>query len=630
MTMVYLNNTSIEEVLEGFLRSLGEYKFDRMEVLPVNECLERILAENIFAIRSVPHYHSSAMDGYQVRAVDTKDANVDNPVLLTWDQVKYLDTGDPVLPEFDSVIKIEDVHKTEQGIEIIAAATMWQNIRPIGEDITAHDLLLTAGKALKPMDIAALIASGIRAVKVLAPPKVAIIPTGDEIISWEKDPKVGEIVDSNSHLFYSLVKSWGGEPTIYPITADDFDPLKGIVSEAISNSDLVLINAGSSAGSEDYTSEVIADLGEVLYHGVAIKPGKPAIFGKISKKPVIGIPGYPVSGFVVMDEMVKEVFYALKGQQAPKRKIIQGKLTKPVISDLKFKEFVRVKVGYVNGKYIISPMGRGAALMSTVVHGDGFLIIPQNSEGYKAGEEVQVELFEEKQYENTLVSIGSHDMALDIMATHMAPTHELSSAHVGSLGGIMAIKKGESHFGGIHLLDPHTGIYNISYVRKYLKGTGAVLVNLVKRTQGLMVQKNNPKGIKNVTDLKDKIIANRQKGAGTRVLLDYLLHQEGIRPEEIQGYSREFFTHLAVASEVKSGRAEAAIGIYAAARAMDLEFIPLYEENYDLVISRDFYQSQEYKDLYKVITSTQFKKEVEELGGYNFKETGKVIYLEGN
>ncbi len=627
--MVYLNNTPIKTVIDGFMKSLGSYRFQSTEIIPVKDALGRVLAQNIFAHRSVPHYHSSAMDGYQVRAEDTLKANVDNPVLLDDNKAKYLDTGDAISPEYDSVIKIEDVHKNEKGIEIMAAATKWQHIRPIGEDITAHDLLLTSGKKLKPMDIAALIASGTKEVLVFKTPKVAIIPTGDEIVSWDKNPKVGEIIDSNSHLFAGMVKTWGGEPVIYPITPDKFLELVNVVKEAVKECDMVLINAGSSAGSEDYTSKVIDELGEVLFHGVAIKPGKPAIFGKIDLKPVIGIPGYPVSGYVIMEVMTKEVFYGLMNQNVPKGKIITGILSKPVVSDLKFEEYVRVKVGKVNGKYIVSPLSRGAALMSTVVHGDGFLVIPQNSEGYKAGEEVAVILFEEKDFNNILVSIGSHDMSLDILATHLAPNLGLSSAHVGSLGAIMSIKKGEAHFGGIHLLDPDTGTYNISYVDKYLKGTGAVLVNLVKRTQGLMVQKGNPKNIKGIKDLVGKSIANRQKGAGTRVLLDYLLQQENIEGSNISGYEREYFTHLGVASEVKSGRADAGMGIFAAAKAMDLDFIPLYEENYDLLITKEFYQSEQYAVLLEKIKSDKFKLEVESLGGYNLAECGNIIYSEG-
>ena len=623
--------------LKGLKESLGNYKFSAKESIPVNQALGRVLAENIFAIRSVPHYHSSAMDGYQVRAQDTIAANVDNPVFLNFGgsegKAKYLDTGDPVLPEFDSVIKIEDVHKKEDGIEILSAATKWQHIRPIGEDITAHDLLLTEGRKIKPMDIAALIASGIKKLEVVKRPKVAIIPTGDEIIWWEREPKIGEIVDSNSHLFSGMIKEWGGDPEIYPITPDNLNKLKEVVSDAISKYDLVLINAGSSAGSEDYTSQVIEELGEVIHHGIAVKPGKPTILGNIAGKPVIGLPGYPVSGYVIMEAIVKDIFHHLKGESCPSRKTIEAKLTKPVVSDLKYQEYVRVKLGKIKGQYIVSPMARGSALMSTVVQGDGFLVIPQNSEGYRAGEVVPVEMFEEKDFENTLVSIGSHDMALDILATYLAPNFGISSAHVGSLGGIMALKKGEAHFAGVHLLDPETGSYNIPYVKKYLAGSRVMLMNLVKRTQGLMVEKGNPQQIKSIKCLEGKSLANRQKGAGTRVLLDYLLAKEGMCHSTIEGYNKEFFTHLAVAAEVKSGRAHTGMGIYAAAKAMDLDFIPLYEENYDLLISEDFYLSPElsgFKVLQAVLSSPAFKKEVEALGGYNLEECGNIIYLEEN
>ncbi|WP_350343324.1 molybdopterin biosynthesis protein [Proteinivorax tanatarense] len=627
--MVYLKNTPLEECLDSYKKEFS--KLIEIDKIEPEDSLGRVCADNVYATRSVPHYVSSAMDGYAVKAEETVGANVDKPVELKFDkQAVYVDTGDAVPDGFDAVIKIEDVNKLQDGIEIIGAAFKGQHIRPIGEDIVAHELLLPKGKTIEPMDVAVMVASGTKKVLVTSEIKVAIIPTGDEIVSHKNNPQIGEIVDSNSHLFAALLKKWGANPVVYPIVKDDFKALKETVKDAAAKCHMVLLNAGSSAGKDDYSSEVINTLGEVYYHGVAIKPGKPTILGKAFDKPIIGVPGYPVSGFIVMEKIIKEIYHSLMEITSVPSITLKARLTKPAVSDLKHKEFIRVKVGKVKGKVVATPLGRGSALMNTIVHGDGLLTVPSNSEGHRAGEDVEIELFKQLDLEKTIMAVGSHDLCLDLIAKGVTPKYSLNSAHVGSLGGIMAIKKGQAHMAGVHLLDPESGKYNIPYIKRYISDEKVYLLSLAKRTQGIMVQKGNPLNIKQIGDLTKISIANRQKGAGTRVLLDYLLYQNGISPKEISGYNKEYFTHLDVAAQVKSGRVQAGMGIYAASKAMEIDFVPVFEESYDLLITEEFYKSEGFKVLHSVITSTSFKQEVNKLGGYNLKDCGNIISIEGS
>ena len=296
------------------------------------------------------------------------------------------------------------------------------------------------------------------------------------------------------------------------------------------------------------------------------------------------------------------------------------------MSSLKNKELIRVNLGFVDDRLIATPLAGGAGVSMSLVRADGLGIIPRNVEGYEAGEKIEVELLKPlSKIRDTLVSIGSHDLVMDIISDMM----KLSSSHVGSMGGIMAIKRGEAHLAPIHLLDPETGEYNISYIQKYFPNQKMILIKGIHRKQGFMVEKNNPENITACKDLvRDGIsFANRQRGAGTRVLLDYELEKQGVKAEDILGYKRELTTHMAVAAAVKSGSATTGLGVLSAAKAMDLDFVPLADEDYDFLIKEESYNTKAVQDFIELIKSKEFQTRVSELGGYGFTRTGEIIRI---
>jgi len=277
-----------------------------------------------------------------------------------------------------------------------------------------------------------------------------------------------------------------------------------------------------------------------------------------------------------------------------------------------------------------APLTRGAGVITSLVKADGILIIPRGSQGLMPGADISVRLYRTRsEIEKTILAIGSHDMSLDILAQHLSLEGlRLASANVGSLGGLVALRRGEAHFSGSHLLDMETGEYNKSFIRQYLPDRKITLVTLVGREQGLIINKGNPKNISTINDLvrPDVHFINRQRGAGTRLLLDYHLKILGILSDSINGYLHEEFTHLSVAAGIASGRGDCGLGIAAAAAALELDFIPLYNERYDLVIPTEFIDSQLLTPVLDVINSSIFKNAVNEMPGYDTTRMGEVIY----
>ncbi len=637
---IYIENTPLERALQIWQETLSEHITAPLpaESLPVHETLGRLTAEAVFARISSPSYHSSAMDGFAVRFTDTFGATESEPIsLVIPEKAIYVDTGDPVPESFNAVIMIEDVNRNEKGgrdvIEISKPVTPWQHVRVIGEDIVSTELILTESHRIRPVDIGAMLSGGHTEIKVRRRPRVAIIPTGTELIEPGQPLEKGSIIEFNSRILSSLVEQWGGKPVRFSPVPDNVEQIAETVRKACELYDVIVINAGSSAGSEDYTAKAIAALGKVLLHGVNIKPGKPVILGWVMDRPVLGIPGYPVSAYITFDLFGKALIHALQGIEAPPAEVMKAQLSRQVASSLGQEEFLRVKLGRVNEKIIATPVSRGAGVLMSLVRADGFVRIPAMSEGCGAGSEVDVEMLRGKdEIENTIVCIGSHDNALDLLSNQLRrtyPKYSLSSAHVGSMGGIIALKKGEAHIAGTHLLDETTGEYNVSFMQRLLKDRKMLLINLVYREQGFMVIKGNPKRIKNIEDLlrDDVCFINRQGGSGTRLLTDKHLREKGISPGLIKGYDREEYTHMGVASAVLTGIADTGIGILAAANALGLEFIPVAKERYDLAIPMDFIQMPQIAALLDIIRNNmEFRSSVERLGGYDVSDMGAVMY----
>lgn len=628
---LYLNTTPVDEALKIYREALSKDLKIKVERIPVVDALNRVTKEAVYAKYCSPLFNASAMDGIAVIAERTYGATEVNPVELSEGKdYVVVDTGDPVRHPFNAVIMAEDLMETESGkVRILSSVSPWKDIRPIGEDIVAGEMILPSRHKIRPIDIAVLLSAGILELEVIKRAEVAIFPTGTEIIEPTETPTDGSIIESNSRMFENMVTVEGGIAHRFPPIEDDYEKIKGKIQEAVKRYDMVIVNAGSSAGRDDYTVEILREIGEVLVHGVAIKPGKPVILAIVEGKPVIGLPGYPVSAYIGFENFVTPVLAMLNQSSETTRKTIDAVISKRMVSSLKHKEYVRVKVGLVEGKVVASPLARGAGAAMSLVRADGFCIIEQNSEGVEAGETVQVELYKDKdEVSNTLVLIGSHDLILDVMADMMPNLYGnlyVSSTHVGSMGGLMALKRKEAHMAPIHLLDEATGEYNASYLRKMFNEPMAIIKG-VQRVQGLMVKKGNPLGIRSMEDLKKVRYVNRQRGAGTRILFDYMLKTSGISPEEINGYDREATTHMALAALVQSDSADTGLGILSAASAMGLDFVEIGVEDYDFAIPQKYLDLPLVQAFIAILKSDAWKDRLRELGGYNCEQSG-TTYL---
>ena len=631
----YLQDIPLDEASErynGALNQAGALTPTDSEQVPIQDALGRITADAIWALRSVPHYDAAAMDGVAVRSGDTVGASESSPLSLTLpDQAAWVDTGDPVPNGFDAVIMVEVVREIDDSaIEIRSPVPPYNHIRPLGEDIVESELLLPQNHRLRPPDLGACAAAGATAINVRRQPSVAIIPTGTELVDISDNPKPGDIVEFNSIVLAAMLDEWGADPIRLSPIPDDPDLLENAIREAIRNFDLVLVNAGSSAGTEDYTAGTVEKLGNLVVHGVAIRPGHPIVLGVVTNKPVIGIPGYPVSAVIACELFVQPIIESKLGRAADPNPTAMATMTRRVHSPMGEDEFLRVRLGQVGDRLVATPLQRGAGVISSLVRADGIARIPRRSEGIEAGSQVSVRLLRPmRDVRRTIVATGSHDLILDLLASRlseMSGNPTVSSANVGSIGGLLAIRRGETHVAGSHLLDEETGEYNVSYVERYIPNTEVTLIHLAGRTQGLMTSSHNPMQITSLPDLARNGVrfVNRQRGSGTRVLLDFKLRESGIPTESIRGYDREEYTHLAVAAAVQGGRADVGLGILPAAKAMGLEFIPLFEEQYDLVIPTEFYEGDLLRPMLDMIRSAEFQREVEDLGGYNTSQMGMV------
>ena len=645
----FLMDIPLEEATARWFGAMEEERIlapTAAELVPLEapDLVGRITAEPVWAAVSSPHYDAAAMDGIAVRAADTAGATETRPVALTVGaQAVWVDTGDPMPAGADAVVMIEHVRRDDDDPDLLSVSdpvAPWQHVRPLGEDIVATELVLPENHRVTPADLGACAAAGLSNIPVRHRPVVTIIPTGNELTPFNAPRKPGDIPEFNSLILSGMVREWGGEPVVSAPVPDDFKAIRRAVSDALDSSDVVAINAGSSAGDADYTAAVIESLGTLQVHGIAIRPGHPVALGIASGKPVLGLPGYPVSAALTAELLLRPLLERHLGAEMPARPRIKARITRKVLSPIGEDEFLRVKLGRVGDKMTATPTQRGAGVVMSLVRSDGIVRIPRHTEGLDAGTEVDVELLRpEAEVENTVVAIGSHDLALDLMQSFLrrrdwsggASAVNLASAHVGSLGGLAALRRGEAHLAGCHLLDAATGEYNVAYVRRYLPDTPVAIVRLVGRTQGLITAAGNPLGIISLEELlrSEVRFVNRQRGSGTRVLLDYQLERMGAEPEAINGYQREEYSHLAVAAAVSGGSADAGLGILSAARALGLDFIPLFNEEYDLIIPTEHYQSERLQPVLTLLNDNEkigqeFRAAVNVMGGYDVSRMGET------
>jgi putative molybdopterin biosynthesis protein len=636
---VYIKNqplSAAKKIWKKALIDCGFFTSCRSEVINVDHSVGKLTAKPVFAQHSSPTYNASAMDGIAVHFLDLSSASEAHPVILDPLKYKRVNTGNAIPDIYNAVVMIEDVHTHNNGdVEFINPATPWQHIRTVGEDIVATELIIPEGHVIRPIDQGAMLAAGISEVETRVPPRVSVIPTGSELIPPGQPVKPGQIIEFNTRILTGYLRQWGADAHAQEPVMDDPEKLKEAIEQATATSDIVFTNAGASAGTKDFSAKILNSLGKIIVHGVAIKPGKPVILALVNGTPVIGLPGYPISALLTMKLFGEELIHEFLGLKTPSKEFIDAVMSRPMHSSMGVDQFVRVTLGQVDDKLIATPSGKGAGAVMSMVRADGLLTIPAGSEGVGAGERISIELLRPKsEIDATLVSIGSHDNILDLLANQLyknSPRIRLSSAHVGSMGGIMAIRRGEAHIAGTHLLDEDTGEYNISFIKRFLKDIPLQLINLCYREQGLIIQKNNPCGISSFNDIADKKLSfiNRQKGAGTRLLTDKILSDAKINPSRISGYDHEEYTHMSVAAAVASGSVDAGMGIRAAAVALDLDFIPIAEERYDLIVPGHLLSDQRVVSALEIIRENrEFYAKVIALGGYNLRDSGSVVYCQ--
>lgn len=632
---VYLKTVPVPEALKLAMDALDRDGLIATEVVPSHLAHGRVLAAPVYAVCSSPTFHSAAMDGYALKADSTFEAREGRPVRLRkGTQCVPVNTGHPLPDGMDGVLMIEKVvREGEDFIETETPVFPMQHVRRIGEDIVATELLLPQNRHLSAYDVGGLLSAGIWEVLVWERVHMVFIPTGDEVLDFNARPRPhpGQVIESNSQVFAGLASAQDCLFTRVNPVADNETALTGAVREAVDGpAHIVVIGAGSSAGSKDFSRSIIGKLGRVLVHGIDVMPGKPSILGVVDGKLVVGAPGYPVSAVICFEELLIPILAWLSRRTAPARAKAQVELSRKVPSKLGTQELVRLAIGRVGSKLVGTPLGRGAGMISTLIRAQGVTRIPADSEGAEAGAVIDTELLvPPAELDQTLVVVGSHDNILDILGNELMGLGRpvrIASSHVGSMGGLTALRTRSALMAGTHLFDEISGDFNFPFLKKYLPGVDVTCVNLAIRHQGLIVAKGNPLNIRGIEDLARPEVRfiNRQRGAGTRILLDYHLRQAGISPEQVRGYDKEEFTHMAVAVNVMTGTATCGLGIFAAARALGLDFVPLARERYDVAFLPEL-ADWKIEVMLDLIRTRQFQERIELLGGYETTLTGHVM-----
>jgi len=628
---VFLRKMTAEAALEAWQQALSEWRIVGEDLVPTAAAIGRVTARAVTALRNAPEFASAAMDGIAVRAADTFGATERHPVIVPAAVVVEVNTGNPLPEGFDAVVMVEDLNRTDGGDYVLhRAVPPWHHVRQIGENAVRGTMLVPQGTVVSAAAAALFLSAGVLEVAVRRRPRVTVIPTGDELTP-PTSPAPGKVPESNSTMLAALLEGWGAEATTTSIVADSPTAITAALGRALTDSDMVLVNAGSSAGTRDHAADVVQAMGELVVHGVAVRPGKPLLLGVVEGRPVAGLPGYPVAALVDMERFVRPLLAMVTGRPTRPRSTVEAVAGSTITSRLGDEEHVHGKLVLCGNQVCFHPLPRGAAALQSVVRADGTCVIPANVEGVAEGATVQVALSSTApRLDRSVVAIGSHDLLLDVAADELrgsAPAIFLESLHVGSMGALRAVASSRAQVGGIHLLDPATGTYNETFLDRYLDGVPHALVHLCRREQGLVVPPGNPKGIRGLSDLvrDDVVFVNRQRGSGTRVLLDIRLAEAELPAAAVRGYDREETTHIAVAVRVANGFADCGLAVRAAAVALGMDFVPIDEERYDLLVDGRFFTTLPCRRLLETIASPAFRRRAEACGGYSLASAGDIL-----
>ena len=613
----------------------------RRVTMPPGEALGLILTEDVVSLRNVPHYAASAMDGYALMSALTSGAAPATPVVLSRENFAWVNTGMPV-GEADSVVMVEDTSEDAGpgAIKIFKSLVQGENVRAVGEDVMRGALLACRGEKVTPALASLFLCAGISGVPVITKPRTIFIPTGNEIISperWLGDEQIepGLVAESNSTYASAMFSNWGYELTVSPILPDDPKVIADAIRRASLDYDVILLSAGSAKGRRDHSAEIFRDLGRILFRHVRMKPGRPAMAAEINERPAICVPGFPMSCAVTLWSLVYPLLKVMSGERVDTNGNeyvaeamgsigdLYAGLTTNHSSPSGIGEWMRVKCALVDGKKLCWPMPSGASVLRALAESDGISMIPEESLEIPKGSGITIMLTRHVDFAKRLLFQGSDDPAFGLLVSFVACRGaELVIRAVGSMGGLAALGRGEAHLAASHLLDASTGEYNTSFIEQFARGREWRRMLIFNREQGIMTAPGNPKNIRSFEDLASGgvMFENRQPGAGTRVLLDYMLGDKKIAPSSLPGYDRISITHLEAANKVASGVADATLGIKAAADAIGLHFIPVAHEPYELVFSEEFYGHPAAEYFLNAIKSAEWRDAVRNMGGYQFTE----------
>jgi putative molybdopterin biosynthesis protein len=617
MVKRYLTLTSLEQAVEITLSSFE--KPDRSFSIPVIHSAGRVSASPVYAKYSVPEVNLSAMDGFAVRSRDTVGASDQSPVMIT--DFTQVNTGNIVPPEFDAVIMIEDTWNKGDCFQIRKSASLWQHIRPAGEDVREGQLVLPEGHRIRPFDIGALATYGIVHLDVREV-NVGLVPTGSELVNLGIRPGPGQVVESNTIMAQVFLGEMGADCTRYPIARDNPKVIEESLCKAVKESDLVLISAGSSAGTRDYTAEVIESAGELLFHGVAMKPGKPAMLGKIEGKPVIGLPGYPLAAQTVLREFAGPLLQSW-GLPAPLYHTFRVQLSGSLVSDLGFDEFIPVSVGHIGNKFFAIPHSRGSGIQMATVKANGFVHIPAFTEGCDSDTEMDAVLTTDPgNIERTLLLSGAYDPAFDELA-HLVRDKGIfmQVRSAGNIGAVLSIRHNSCHAAPLSLPD-FSFLPNCREIMQLLPLADLRFIHIATTSLGIASMEGYT-----FDDLINTRFINRQKGTAARMIFDTMLKSRGIDQAQIDGYGHEVETHKAVAEAIRNGFADTGICTSGVAEESGLLFVPLVNEQCELAIRMELMKEPNISTLISTIQSGSFKAVLAEKGGYNLSQTGLIRCL---
>jgi len=634
---VFRTLVTIEEALAELHRYFEPQPRSIEEAL-TSAAIGRTLAEDLIAQIDVPGFDRAAMDGYAVVAEDTFGADDDNPKRLqivgrceAGQQVSIstkkgetieISTGAPVPRGANAVVMVEHTRHADSTVEIFRPVVPGENVAAAGSDIMAGELVLRKGETVTPREIGVLAALGVEKIKVFRKPRVAILSTGNELLPPGAPLAYGKVYDINASAIAASVAECGGEPVNLGIVPDNPAMMEEKLREALSNNEVVLTSGSTSAGAGDLVYRIIDNLGKpgILVHGISVKPGKPALVAVVNGKPLIGLPGYPTSALMIFHALVAPILRAMSGLSSRAMVTLDARVAFKVMSAKGRRELLPVHLTRTaTGGYLAYPAMGGSGAITSFSLSDGFIDIPDTVEFLEEGEQVRVTLFGSQLNPADLTIIGSHCIGIDVLISvirERAPGFVAKVINTGSLGGLNAVKRGETDVAGIHLLDAATGEYNVPFYHQFgLKGK-AVLIRGYAREQGFLVPKGNPRGIREFDDIVAQKLSliNRNRGSGTRILVDFHLSKiaalKGIRLDEltreIQGYTSEAKSHSAVAAAVAHGRADVGVGIRTVAQQYGLDFVKIADELFDFLILKESFSKPAVQSFVNALKSNEF------------------------